>query len=262
MIGKCSGKVVGIGTKSKTCRTCSFYQRKEKDIPTHDCHKNFAGSAKAMESAIVLDMIQQVNDSECPCKVKKIVGDDDTTTIAKVRQQIDPNIEKASDKNHVRKNLGNALYGLQKKHKSLTVRVITSLQKNFDYAVMQHRNNPEHLAAALQACYLHPFGDHTKCGTWCGFLKDPAYRHPNLPYGKDLTDQNLKTDLEALFKTFIDSKEKLACLGSSQGNESFNNTVASKAPKTRHYCGSSSLSTRVKMAALQKNEGYIYPTMV
>ena len=40
------------------------------------------------------------------------------------------------------------------------------------------------------------------------------------------------------------------------------NTVASKAPKARHYSGSESLDYRVKAAACQKNMGHEYVSMV
>lgn len=51
-------------------------------------------------------------------------------------------------------------------------------------------------------------------------------------------------------------------MGSTQANESFNKTVASKAPKTKFISGSASLNSRVASAVAQKNEGQSYlPTM-
>ncbi|XP_033725277.1 uncharacterized protein LOC117315239 [Pecten maximus] len=47
-------------------------------------------------------------------------------------------------------------------------------------------------------------------------------------------------------------------LGSTQANENFNQMVSSKAPKARHYGGSSSLMNRVSATVLQKNEGHSY----
>lgn len=52
--------------------------------------------------------------------------------------------------------------------------------------------------------------------------------------------------------------EKLAPCGSTLANESFNNSVASKAPTACHYSGSESLDFRVKAAACQKNSGHSY----
>ena len=52
-----------------------------------------------------------------------IIMDDDATTIARIRKGIHHNISKWSDMNHTSTHLGNSLYSLQKKHKSLTTTV-------------------------------------------------------------------------------------------------------------------------------------------
>ena len=59
----------------------------------------------------------------------------------------------------------------------------------------------------------------------------------------------------------MDTK-KLAFLSSTQANESFNNIVASKAPKGRHYSESSSLKYCLCASVGQKNEGHTYMTGV
>ncbi|CAG2197357.1 unnamed protein product [Mytilus edulis] len=55
-----------------------------------------------------------------------------------------------------------------------------------------------------------------------------------------------------------ETSEKLANLGSTQSNESFNKSVAAKAPKNRFYGGSRSLAYRVAAAVAQKNTGHRY----
>jgi hypothetical protein len=52
-----------------------------------------------------------------------------------------------------------------------------------------------------------------------------------LPYGKPLTDQQLRNALETLFSKYAAKADDLATLGSTQVNENFNHMVASKAPK-------------------------------
>jgi hypothetical protein len=59
------------------------------------------------------------------------------------------------------------------------------------------------------------------------------FRYKNLPYGKALSGDHLKRDLEQLAQTYFDRVDRLVNLGSTQANESFNNTVASFAPKNR-----------------------------
>ncbi|XP_065198098.1 uncharacterized protein LOC135829628 [Sycon ciliatum] len=55
---------------------------------------------------------------------------------------------------------------------------------------------------------------------------------------------------------------KLANHGSSQANESFNNTVVSKQPKSRSYASSGSFSFRVGAAVAQQTIGYTYVSKV
>lgn len=73
------------------------------------------------------------------------IGDDDSTTMAMVRQQVPHNVEKWSDVNHAKKALGTRLYNLQKKDKALTSNIIKYLQKCFSYAISQNKNDPQGL---------------------------------------------------------------------------------------------------------------------
>ena len=79
-----------------------------------------------------------------------------------------------------------------------------------------------------------------------------------MPYGRDLRGEGLKKNPSDLFKVYAENAEKLAPLGSTQANESFNNRVAAKAPKIRHYSGSESLCFRVGVAVCVKNIGQNY----
>ncbi|CAC5422396.1 unnamed protein product [Mytilus coruscus] len=123
----------------------------------------------------------------------------------------------------------------------------------------QNQGSEDGIKNGLRAITEHMFGNHTFCN-WCGGLtKGDAYKHLNLPYGKDLTSKELKADLKKIFQNKLLTKaNQLSKLSSSQANESFNNTVAFKAPKRLHYSGSASLRYRVCSAVLQKNEGYEY----
>ena len=94
-----------------------------------------------------------------------------------------------------------------------------------------------------------------------------------MPRGRDLSNERTKQELVKLFEVSIPhirpeattmwflqvyatNSDKLVRHGSSQANESFNNTVASKHPKSRSYASSSSFNTRVGCAVAQKNVGY------
>ena len=57
---------------------------------------------------------------------------------------------------------------------------------------------------------------------------------------------------------FVTHSDTLSELGSTQANESLNNTVASKAPKAVFFSGSESNDFRVAAAVAQKNLGHKY----
>lgn len=73
----------------------------------------------------------------------------------------------------------------------------------------------------------------------------------------NLSDSKLKDDIQEAISTCADRAEKSANLGSSQSNESFNSTVASKVPKQMHFL-SVSMSFRVAAPAVQKSLGSNY----
>ena len=80
---------------------------------------------------------------------------------------------------------------------------------------------------------MNMLGNHTYFQDCYGFKKDPEnFKHRNLPYGKDVSDESLHTTLSEVFNKL--DPQKLAFLSSTQANESFNIKAASKALKARH----------------------------
>lgn len=238
---------------------CDLASRKGRKPCAHRCKRNWSKSAKAMEADTCVENVKAINESGEGVKVSVIVGDEDSSAIAHVRNEVDSSIRKWSDVNHAKKSLGNKLYELKKTHKELSDTVIKAVQKNFAYALNQKKGNAEELKKALKAIPAHMFGDRCGCGSWCGYHKSPdTYTHKNLPRGKDLTSSELRTDLQSVFDTYGRNSNKLAQHGSSQVNESFNQMVSSKAPKVLHLSSSESLSQRVAAAVCQKNVGASY----
>lgn len=262
LIGNRTGKICGYGIRSKDCRKCTFHTNKGNVPPPHSCHRNWNGSSKAMEPDVAVETVQQVEKENV--EVGVLIMDDDATTIAKIRQTVPHSVTKWSDLNHTRKHLGNSLYNLQKKHKCLTPKVIQFLQKCFSYAVAQNKGNTQGLEMSLNQIIPHVFGDHQTCDKrWCGYMMNAeTYKHKSLPYGRDLHGDELRADLTSVFHIFVSNAEKIAPGGSTKDVESFNNIVASKAPKRCHYSASSSLKNRVNCAVAEKNIGSHYITQV
>lgn len=257
MIGCESGKVIKYAVRIKSCKTCSLAQDSNSQPPKHDCHINWTGSSKAMESDMMEEMVKEVDKDGC--HVGSIVGDEDTTTIARLRANVNKNIKKLSDANHVKKLLGNSLYSIKKNHKTLTFKIIQYLQRCLSYILAQGKDNPDMIKTSVLALGYHPFGNHSMCSSsWCRFVENPKAKFKSLPSGKPLSDVDLQNALCDVFKSYAGNAEKLATLGSSQANENFNRIVSSKAPKSNHYSGSGSLLYRVDASVNQKNEGHKY----
>ncbi|XP_063448068.1 uncharacterized protein LOC134727616 [Mytilus trossulus] len=267
LIGKNTKTILHHAQRVSSCRICQSAKKKGDFARVHACKQNWSGSAKAMEADMVAQMVKDLVVVE-KINVSEIAGDDDSTGFEKRKKQMPHlEIEKTSDRNHIKKNVNSKLYELKnsKMHKELTQKVLDSIQKNFSYMIDQNQGSEDGIKNGLKAITEHMFGNHTFCNvSWCGGLtKGDAYKHLNLPYGKDLTSKQLKADLEKIFQNKLLTKaNQLSKLSSSQANESFNNTVASKAPKRLHYSGSASLGYRVCSAVLQKNEGYEYMSKV
>ena len=108
----------------------------------------------------------------------------------------------------------------------------------------------------------HAFGDHQHCDQrWCKYLEDPStYRHKSLPFGKDLTDASLRTELYTVFEKYTTKAmcNKMSEMQSSNSNENLIQLIARKAPKALHYSGLESLDFRVSAAMAQKNDGHSY----
>ncbi|XP_068691366.1 uncharacterized protein [Montipora foliosa] len=136
--------------------------------------------------------------------VSVLVGDDDSSTISKVRKNVEHEVEKWSDVVHAKSSFGSSLYSIKTQNKSLTDMVIRYFQRCFGYALKQNKDNEEGVRNGLKSIVPHAYSDHSSCANWCGYLKNPAsYKHRGLPHGKDLTDKSLRQSLEKTIEAFI-----------------------------------------------------------
>ena len=200
-------------------------------------------------------------------KYTSYVGDDDSTTLAELVKKVPYELHKFSDIIHIKRSLGTRLYNLSQRVKfpdssSLSQKVINYLQKCFSYCIHQNKNNPSQLSKEIKAIIPHAFGDHSKCSPmWCRFHEGPlGYTHHELPYGKDLHGEQLKSALESIMSDYTTDVvlSKLAPCLNSQRNESLNRTIGSKNLKIRYYGGSESSDYRIACGVAQKNEGHQY----
>jgi len=93
--------------------------------------------------------------SERGVMVTGVVGDDNTTTVARLKKSFSHKIEKKSDKNHVRKNISNQLNQLKTSHKGLSSKVTSYIMKPFNYCIASNRNDPLGISKGLDAVVNH-----------------------------------------------------------------------------------------------------------
>ncbi|XP_048514968.1 uncharacterized protein LOC125501888 [Athalia rosae] len=249
IIGHFSGLVLDYSTCNRKCRKCDS----SNNPPDHDCRKNFYGSAKAMEPQVAKKIVVEsdvlrINKVE----VGVLIGDDDSSTI-----DIKHPIIKQSDVNHTSGGVKKQLYSIQRNHGELTKDRINYLHRCFMYAVAQNRGNSQAMAEAIRCIPYHTFNDHSKCGNWCGFIRDKEnYDHKVIPGGFE--DKNLFTDLKNIFEKLAENAKKFSSGASSNSNESLNATMMSKHPKSRCYSTTASADFRYACAVGQKNLGEKY----
>ncbi|XP_062602687.1 uncharacterized protein LOC134264410 [Saccostrea cucullata] len=157
--------------------------------------------------------------------------DNDTTTIARARTEVIPALKKQSDNNHTLKQFTNKLYALKKckNYKELNFKTISHLSKCFRYCVSQNQHDLDGMRKNFEAITKHVFGNHSLCGSWCGYVSSPTtYKPLQLSYHRYLSNEGLKVDLTSIVDFYISQADRLVDLGSTQPSESFNNTVVNE----------------------------------
>ena len=269
IMGSKTKKVVDFSCANKLCRICEAAQAKGEKPSHHDCRQNHKGSSKSMEADVGVRLFKEA--PKHGVKYSVFIGDDDSSTIARIREEVSYAVEKWSDSSHATRTLVSHLYKISSKKENsagesvLSQKVIDYFRKCFSYCLSQNKGKPEKMKTSLMAIVPHAFGDHKKCQenklSWCMWLQNPeSYSHKDLPNGKDLKGENLKKNLTNLFQVYSSDTvvNKLVENASSQSNESLNSTVGSKAPKIRFYGGSESADQRVAAAVAQTNLGKQY----
>ena len=108
-----------------------FYSNKGRT--PHTCHKNWEGSSKAMEPDVGIELAKTIKAQGDSVDI--IIMDDDATSMARIRKDINHNISKWSDINHTSKLMGNSLYSSRNK---LNTTFIKWLQKCFNHVIAQN----------------------------------------------------------------------------------------------------------------------------
>ena len=252
LIGNETGKIVAYEVVSSYCAMCARGHQ-----PTdHICSKNYEGSSKGMEPHSAVKMcLRNPEFQAANVRVGKLIADRDSSTMAALRRESPYEIKKIIDINHNTKCVNNALYKVAKKFTFLKKQPINYLKRCVAYAIQQNKENVEAVKSAILNIEQHSFGEHGACGDWCKAKNNPAYIYHHLPDKKPFNNPEFRLELRRILQIQADDAEQLAPGGSSQLNESFNHMVVTRAPKSRHYCGTSANIFRVSAAVTCKNLG-------
>ena len=203
-----------------------------------------------------------------------MITNEDASSESKVKQNVNHDIEKWSDKNHFvvtfRKMLiSGKAKDFGKDSSKLSDSVIDYFAKMFFMAVSENKNKPNKLKASFQAIVPHAFRDHKVCKDlqieWCQFLKDPEnFQHKYLENEEDLLVDGRRSYIEKKMSNFTTDEfvKKLAPCDSTQVNENLNMIVGTKNPKIRFYGGSESSDFHMAASVVQANERCSYLTLV
>lgn len=247
LVGFFSNKILDYVGLNRKCNKCDHGAKANHP----GCRKNFVGSAKAMEPRAATIFAKESSVlKECNLQWAVPICDNDSGIISAIKSVTDYEIIKHADKNHTSGGLVKQLYKtktLNQKnanYKELNSDVIKYLKKCFNYAIAQNVNDPVSLAKNLRAIPKHCFDDHSGCSaSWCGYLQNQEnYKHSNI--GKGLENPVLQQTLTQIFEKFAENAQQFSAGVSSNGNESLNNSMASKAPKSRLYGKSESGAAR------------------
>ncbi|KAK0072540.1 hypothetical protein PV326_014366, partial [Microctonus aethiopoides] len=197
-------------------------------LENHDCNKNFKGTAKSMEpaSAIIITC-KNSNLKDANMEIGVLIADNDSGTIAALRERCNHEVVKHSDMNHTSTGVANQLYKLrqEKSYKELNCDSIKWIQRCFTYCVTQHDRDVDDIKQGLLNISEHAFNNHANC--------DPSWAQSY-------------------------------CAGASSNcNESFNHMYTTLAPKKCNYGLSGSGKTRLQIAKKKESkEGITYESNI
>lgn len=123
-IGAKSGGVIGYSTRNKKCATCDVAERSDREPALHDCRLNWSKSAKAMEPDIAFELAKEAPNAGI--WIATVIGDEDSSTINKLCEEVDGDIVKWSDITHAKRSVESRLYEI-KKHNCIDSDLHTSV---------------------------------------------------------------------------------------------------------------------------------------
>ncbi|KAK0071447.1 hypothetical protein PV325_012921, partial [Microctonus aethiopoides] len=141
----------------------------------------------------------------------------------------------------------------------LSHNAIAYLKNTFTTIIKKNIGNTHEIEKSLKNLPYHVFDRHDHCGSFCGYHKDKE----NYDTSRHFKNEVLFNALKNLFDKLAQNAAEYSLAGSSQPNESLNNSMSSHCPKSRSYSTTESSDFRFALTVAHKNlgEGFSVNTM-
>lgn len=215
IIGRYTQELLFVGVRNKFCSICARAENKEKEPKPHICHRNWTGSAPAMEADVVVEGFS-LSEEMHSVRYLQFIADGDSSVYANIKQKV-PYVESVSKiecTNHALKNYGKNLRKIKsdttidlKGRKLLSQKKILALTKRAKCSIYEHskKENPDVnlLRNDLRNGLHHVFGDHSVCreGICNDVGKQDVNEIPDLKFS--FMYNHLQGILEFMFKKCI-----------------------------------------------------------
>lgn len=198
-IGCATGKVLDSGTRSKQCKSCENWNKRDKNSALYrkwaaqhgdKCTLTHNGSSGSMEAAIVKDIFHR-SVAKHNLQYTRFIGDGDTNTYKQIAQSQpygpDVAVPKIECVGHVQKRMGTRLRNLKKSNKGklsdgktlggrsrLTDWQIDRIQRMYGNAIRRNKNNFKKMREQVWAVYFHKASTdanpmHNFCSEKCAY---------------------------------------------------------------------------------------------
>lgn len=272
-----TGKVIDVVVKSKYCRACQHWKKKEdtaeyaewKESHMEECEVTHEGSAGKMEVDAATEMFSRsINKNDV--EYTNYIGDGDCKTFKGIVEK-HPSVKKKECIDHVQKRMGSRLRNLVKKTKGLsgrgklTGKLIDELTIYYGLAIRRHSNSLNDMKEAIWATLYHKIStdekpQHQFCPegarSWCSWQLEKAVGDLNNYKHKPAMSEEIFNAVKPIYEQLSSDDLLTRCLGgyTQNSNESFNALVWSMAPKSISS-GKTVLDIAVDLAVIVFNDG-------
>ena len=98
-----------------------------------------------------------------------MIGDEDSSSEARVKKSVNPDTEKWANKNHIVRALSNYLNECKSIDFGLDNDKLTDSVREYIMICFSNKEDFIELQRAIRSIIPHAFGDHSGCGDWCRF---------------------------------------------------------------------------------------------